>query len=387
MGRKTDEELQKIMKKYNVDRIFSWSRYNSYLTSKYEYFLHYILHKSEDRCDCIYTSTGSTAHNIMEKLYSKEIKYEDMTQLFDDGWTTCIIADLKFDRNSLDKNEKIANKYYCDLQHFFRNHRLLQYKIEIERFIIVKVGDNLFQGYIDVCYKDKDGNYIILDWKTSSIYKGEKAKKECGQLLLYAIALNQLGIPFEKIKICWNFLKYVSVEVEQANGKKNVREIERCDIGNKLQSNVKMWLKKLGYEEQLVEYLDLLVQTNNIECLPDDVQQKYKIDDCYVFVNITDELINDLQNKIVETINEIQQKEKEYEVSKDNQLFWETYAEVEKQSYYFATLCAYSANLHLPYKSYLEARDLKKQSENNIISNSSTVNQDSQDDLAWLDEL
>ncbi len=48
--------------------------------------------------------------------------------------------------------------------------------------------------------KDKDGNYNILDWKTSSIYKGEKALNECGQLVVYAIGLHQMGVPFEKIK-------------------------------------------------------------------------------------------------------------------------------------------------------------------------------------------
>ena len=48
MGRKTGEELEEIQKKYNVDRLWSWSRFNSYHNSPYEYFLKYIAKKKED---------------------------------------------------------------------------------------------------------------------------------------------------------------------------------------------------------------------------------------------------------------------------------------------------------------------------------------------------
>ena len=37
--RKTSEELQQIMKKENVSRIWSWSRFNSFHNSPYEYYL------------------------------------------------------------------------------------------------------------------------------------------------------------------------------------------------------------------------------------------------------------------------------------------------------------------------------------------------------------
>ena len=44
MGRKTSEELNELCKKYNTDRLWSWSRFNTYHNSKYEYFLKYIKH-------------------------------------------------------------------------------------------------------------------------------------------------------------------------------------------------------------------------------------------------------------------------------------------------------------------------------------------------------
>ena len=396
MGRKTGEELEEVKRKYGVDRLWSWSRFNAYHNSQYEYFLKYIKEKQEDRQDCIYTVTGGMAHEIMENLYLGKSKYEDMDNEFEDAWMTADIAELKFDRNDAEKNKKISDKYYKNLKHFFNNHIKIPYKVQIEQFISVLIGKNVFQGYIDVCFKDNEGCYNILDWKTSSIYKGEKALNECGQLVVYAIGLHQMGVPYEKIKICWDFLKYVKVDCEQANGKWTTREIDRCEIGSKLQTSVKMWLKKLGYEDKLVEYLDMLAQTNDIKCLPEDVQAKYKIHDCIVYVDLTKELIDRWVTEITNTIDEIIEKEEKYEVEKmidienAEKIFFDTPEQVEKQSYYFATLCAYSPNLHKPYKQYLDKLASQQDGSDffsGVDSNVKEKNNTEDEDMSWLDNL
>lgn len=396
MGRKTKEELQEIKKKYGTEELWSWSRFNSYHNSPYEYYLKYIAKKPEDRQDCIYTTTGGMAHNIMEDLYTNKIEYNNMDIDFEDAWMTANIAGLKFDRNDSEKNKKISDKYYKNLKHFFNHHIKIPYKLQIEQFITVQIGKNVFQGYIDACYKDDDGNYNILDWKTSSIYKGEKALNECGQLVVYAIGLNQMGIPLEKIKICWDFLKYVKVDCKQANGKWTTREIERCEIGSKLQTSAKMWLKKFGYEDQLLEYLDALSQTNNINCLPKDVRENFVFHDCVVYVDLTQDLIEKWTTDIVNTIDEIKDKEKRYYETHDEKIFYDTPEQVEKQSYYFSTLCAYSPNLHKPYKLYLDKLESKKDggdlfggvgvavNEKKLSMENNTIEGE---DLSWLDQL
>lgn len=402
MARLTSEELQTLMKNEGVSRIWSWSKWNCFHTSPYEYFLKYILHKKEDRTDCIYTTTGGIAHDIMERRYTGKLPYEQMIDDFEDGWVTAFnIAEMKFDRNSPEKNDKISQKYYENLKHFFMNHTPLKYKPVIEQFVKAKIGDNLFQGYIDVCFKDDEGNFNILDWKTSSIYKGKKAENECGQLVVYAIGLNQQGVPMDKIHICWNFLKYVSIQYEQANGAVKTREVERCKIGESLQTNAKMWLKKLGYTDQVDDYLKLLLDTNDIECLPKEVQEKYIISDCYVYVPLTDELINRWKETIISTINDIELREKDYEETHSDKAFWDTDESVEAQSYYFSTLCGYSPNLHLPYKAYLERTEKAKDGDVFSGVGSSTVEsspvaqtdkvihqKDTKNvDLSWLDNI
>lgn len=386
--RKTSKELNELCAKLNVDRLNSWSRVNKYNISQYEYFLSYILHIKEDRNTSIYGASGGFAHEILEKYYKKEIKYEDMQSEFEDALTTLEIAELKFDRSNEEKNENIKQKYIENLRHFFKNHVAIKCKVDLERFILIKVGKYYFQGYIDLTKKDDDGNFIIQDWKTSSIYKGEKAVKEAGQLILYAEGLRQLGIPIEKIKICWNFLKYCSIETLLANGKTNIREIERCKIGESLKSNVKMWLKKCGYEDEIDYYINLLIETNNIECLPKEVREKYNINDCYVFINLTEEILNNFLDKVEKTLDEITDKEEKYNKTKDNKLFWDSEENVEKQSYYFANLSGYSPNLNKPYAEYLDKLKQKEESKNNVFAGvGNELNDDTDDDLAWLKNL
>lgn len=398
MPRKTKEELDKILKEENCSRWWSWSKFNSFKTSPYEYYLKYIKHAPEDRQDCIYTSTGSLAHDIIEKFYTGKIEYSDMIKEFEDGWITLYnIAQLKFDRNNEEKNKSIGEKYYLDLQHFFKNHRVLKNKPVLEQFVKVKIGSNLFQGYVDCCFKDNDDCYNIIDWKTSTVYKGDKAKKECGQLVCYALALNQMGIPMNKIKIAWNFLKYCTVQYEQANGTVKTRDIERFELGEKLQSNLKVWLKKLGYQDKMDEYLKMVIDTNSLECLPEDVQDKYIVSDCFVYVDLTDDLINSWTDDIIITIKDIFLREKDWEETHSENVWWDTDESVKAQSYYFSTLCGYSGNLHKPYGEYLKRLEAAQNSNGmfgNIFGTNSSApntkiigNNTSEPDLSWLDSI
>lgn len=401
MARLTGEELRAVVKKYGVDELWSWSKVDTAINSMYEYFLKYVLRVKEDRIDCAYAPLGGICHSTIEDLYSGKIKHEDMIEQFGDGWITAIdIAELKFDRNDEEKNKNIAGKYKDNLVHFFRNHKKIPYKVVLEKFMTAKIGEYVFQGYIDAIYKDKDDNYHIVDWKTSTKYAGKTAEEKCGQLVVYAIGLNQAGIPMDKIKICWNFLKYVSIQYKQKNGVVKTREVERNKIGESLQSNAKVWLKEYGYADKMDDYLKLLLDANSIEVLPEEVQKMYTISDCYVYVPLTQALIDRWVNTIITTIADVKLREADYAETKNDKAFWDTDESVQAQSYYFATLCGYSPNLHLPYKAYLEKLDAMKNGANMFsgvgsssdeeISTTDKVihnNEGNDVDLSWLDNI
>jgi hypothetical protein len=391
MARLTHEELQEIKQKYNTDRLWSWSRMNTFLNSKYEYLLKYILKAEEDRCDSCYTTLGTICHDTLDRFYEDKIKYKDMISDYNDGFTTAItIAGLKFNRSDEEKNKSIGEKYNNNLIHFFNNHTVYDKQLLIEKPVVVNIGGNVFIGYIDALYKDDDDCYHIIDFKSSSIYTGTKLEDNSGQLTIYAIALNQMGIPLDKIKICFNFLKYCTIRYEQKNGTIKYRNVERCEIGEKLQSNAKTWLKHFGYKPD--EYLKEMIDVNGIECLPEEVREKYEITDCHVYIDLNEKLVQKWTDLIVTTLKDIELREADYKETHSDKCFWDDEESINKQSYYYANLCSYSANKLLPYKAYLEK--LEESKSGNIFGGTSSTtsskvieNNNNEVDLSWLDSI
>ncbi len=380
--RKTFKEIQKIANKLDCSEIYSWSKYNTYKEDPYIYYLKYILKIPEDRNDSIYAPMGTAAHEALENFYDNKVDHNGMLERFEEKLFEYTVGELKYDRTDEEKNKKIGNKYEACLRHFFKNHHRIPYKMKKEMFIPVKLDDVLIQGYIDFIHTETRDNkkyMVITDWKTSSIYKGEKLEKEKGQLILYGYGIHQkLNIPLDQIIIRWCFLKYVEVECMQANGKIKNRIIERNDIGNSLSSSIKMWLKKSKNklsDDDIDNYILKAVSDNSIECLPEDVKNKFIIKDCYVEIPLTEESINELKHDILLTIDEIKNKEKEYKETKSDKVWWKEVT--NKDSYRLANLCGYSAKIHKPYKEYLDNLDMFKNQKEEI--------QD--EDLSWLKDL
>jgi hypothetical protein len=144
----------------------------------------------------------------------------------------------------------------------------------------------------------------------------------------------------------------------------------------------------------------MLLDTNNIDMLPEEVRNMYSISDCYVYVPLTQDLIDKWTSTIVTTIADIKLREADYEETKSDKAFWDTDESVKAQSYYFATLSGYSPNLHLPYKAYLDKLDAMKSgsdmfsnvgsdSDDELIITDKVINNNNKEtpDLSWLDAI
>lgn len=394
--RKTFEELEEIKKKYNVNTLWSFSRFDTYRTSKFEYLLKYIQHKPEDNnVISAYGSLGGAVHDIIENLYDGKLKFEQLENEFDDVWTTNIeIADLKFDRCDSVKNDNIKTKYYKNLLHFFKNYQQLPYKMLNEQYLLIKITDDIiFNGYADAIYCNEDGIYTIVDYKTSTKYSAKSLAEHSAQLVLYSEALRQAGIPKDRIRCCFNFLKYVDVDYELVKGDIKTRTVERAEIGTALSASAKTWLKKYGYEDDLLVYLDALAQSNDIKVLPEDVQKKFVVKDCYVYIDNIWDLYDELKDEIIEIITEINEKTKKYNELKDvdleaaENLFWDDDETLKAQSYYFNNLCGYNIPTVKPYKQYLDRINTDKNLDLLGLNNKNQNETHGEDDLSWLNDL
>ena len=389
------EELEKVKQQYGVDILWSFSRFNCYRTSKFEYMLKYI-QKAKENNDKIsaYAPLGSVCHDNIEAYYDGKLSAESLPDEFDEAFTVNIdIAGLCFDRCDSTKNENIKTKYYKNLMHYFENFKPMDVKPTLEQFVAVKVTDDIvFQGYAD-CLSIENGYCIVTDFKTSSIYKGKKAEKESAQLVLYSEALRQKGFPKDKIKARWAFLKYVDIDYEQVNGKTKTRTVERAEIGTALQASVKTWLKKYGYEDDMLMYLDALAQSNDIKVLPEEVQKKFVIKDCYVYIDNIWDLYDELKEEIITTITEINEKTEKYNELKDTDLevaehlFWDDDETLKAQSYYFNNLSGYRISTIKPFADYLNRINADKNLDLLGLNNKNKNETEEEDNLSWLKDL
>lgn len=386
--RKEYSEIKALAEKNNCTDIFSWSKYKTYLDDTYTYYLRYIAKIPPDRFDGIYAKSGSDIHECIEAFYKGELDHQGMLDRYEELLFENTMNGLKYDRSDEEKNKSVGDKYEDCIRHFLLNHKKIPYNIKLEEFIGSVIGNTYFQGYIDGCHaEERDGKkkIVITDWKSSSIYKGDKYEHEKGQLLIYIEGVHQKGVPYEDIIARWNFLKYVNVTVTQANGKTKVRQLERNNYVEKLSSSIKMWMKKLSkFDEDTNEYLiSECIKDNSLDGLPIDVRDKFVVDDCYVEIDFTEDDIAELKNNIIETIKEIKDKETEYhnllDTDKDQaeRVWWQEVT--DKQSFFMANLSDYSADIHKPYKEYLENREMFLNEENKSTTDDN--------DNSWLKDL
>lgn len=400
MARMSREKLNKLKEKYNVDTLWSFSRYNKYLTDPYSYMLGYIKRIPEENKGSIYGEQGGNVHDILEMYYTNQIKYDEMIDKYDTQLMELDIEGYKYNKTDKEKNDMISKKYEDSVRHFFLNYKPIEGKCLCEKFIIIKVGERYFQGYIDFLHRGKDGEYIIEDFKTSTIYTGAKKDKESAQLLLYALGLCQkFNIGLDKVAARWNFLKYCSVEsdlktIDKTTGKHKTKSKNcvRSTWVKESEGNIKKWIKDLGYDELEIEdiYQNCL-RSNSLDDYP-ELAKHFRLHDCYVYIDVTQENIDELVNKIITTLDEVEEKTdvtKQYlniikNSSDDNEkksldniideLWW---TDIDKgNSYYFFNICGYSRNIHKPFDEYLKDSEmfLSKPNSNNGSSEDDDFN-------------
>jgi len=386
--RKTYEELNEIKKKYGVDFLYSWSRINSWHTSKYCYYLRYIKHEREVLSN-IYSALGGNIHETLEKYYSNEISYDMMKEYFESLWLANYdIAGLRFNRSDKDKDKSIATKYKKDLLDFFENHRPIKAdKLMLEEFLEVKVRDDIIlQGYADLIVKKGD-KYLIGDWKSSTIYSKAKQENEIGQLVIYALGLHQTGVPLENISVAWNFLKYVTVKFKQNNGKVKERSIERSKFGDSVKANVKMVMKRLGYYDTEIEkYQIKVVENNSLDVLPEDVRNEFVVTDCWVRKRVTKELVDKWVEYLRSTVDEINETIEDYKLSHDDKVFYDDEETLKKGEYFFSNLSGYTLEQNKCYNEYLKRKngeELVSFNNGEVTLNTDTNNNDGD----WLTDI
>ena len=238
---------KKLVEKYGETfPVWSYSRLSTYKNCQHEYYLSRILKKENE--NNYWAILGGLSHDSLEDFYNGKIKYDDMLTRFEHNFLDYEMSDLKFVKDEA-QNERMIKKYKDCMVHFFKNHHIVPFKVISEREVWIDLGIAAFIGYIDAIHYDEESNYVITDYKTSSMgaeYKGENLLHKQEQLLLYALALHQMGASLDKIKIRWNFLKYTNINYNHMinvtylkNGKHTTSCVKKLELISKIAPQLK----------------------------------------------------------------------------------------------------------------------------------------------------
>lgn len=343
------EEIQNRIKELRAqgETIYSISRLNTVDSCGWEYWQTYMEHLEPK--DNIYSFAGGKIHKCLEDIQNGiEINFpEKVKNILDEAK----LLDIVF------PSETIEEKWVKDMTCFARDYIKPEYnKVETEKLFLINLNGKYLQGIIDLLVYNEDGTVSIIDYKTSSKFSNADLLEKGRQLILYGLAMEQLG--YEVKDLAWNMLKYVEISYQLKNGKIRTTVAERGFVLDKLKVDITKELKALKeYDELTIETMvDTAVENNSFDNLPQSIRDKYTIKDYMVYYDFSEE------NKI-ETQKFIQAKIEDIELFKNKQYWWEPKEINAGTKFYCENLCnhrdrcEYLQEYHDIQEQYQEFRD------------------------------
>lgn len=350
--RDNNERLQELFNKGIP--VYSYSKLSSWNECKYNWYLTYVLHKNSK--DNIYSKIGEVTHDSLQNIYQKKEDIQKSKELFNNAIKEFEKQGIKFPDNP--SSTKL--NYIINMNHFFDNYKILKTDMITEQFVLLSiprkenaVNDEDFiwiQMYIDSLIPEIENDdiksIIVNDWKTSSSFDKDKLIKSSRQLLIYKLGVEQkTGVKVSKLG--WTMLKYVYCCYRTKESKTKPSDIKKSMQERK--NSVKYFYKKIvadliqtGMDTMQAELLaGKAVNQNNLKVLPDFIQEKYWIEDCFLEYDFNDETINDCIQWIINTVNEIES------IDSNNINLFPPVCITEKTSYFCFNLCGRPDCIHL----------------------------------------
>lgn len=350
----TVQEKIKQLKSQGIP-IYSISKLNTMDECLWSYWLTYMEHLPSK--ENIYTFTGTKIHSCLEKIQNGEkVNFKkEFQEMLEDAQ----ILGIDF------PNENIKTKWVKNIQCFIEGYNRPDYKkFETEKLFLIKIHDYYIQGIIDLLIYNDDGTVSIIDYKTSSKFSNSELKSKGRQLVLYGMAMEQLGY---KVKsIAWNMLKYCKISYPLKNGKIRETIAERGYVLEKLKNDIIKEMKNFPeYDDFTAEgMIAQACEDNSFDGLPLKIKEKYRIEDYIAEYDFSEENKKDLEDFVKAKVGDIEQFSGEKE-------WWEPKELTPYNTFFCENLCSFSDNCeyYQEFKEILEAskEDKEDDEEDNIF--------------------
>ena len=302
--RELDPRIKKLREEGNI--VWSYSRLGAFHTCPYSYKLAYVIDKKIRGEDNIYSLLGSLAHDILEEAYNTKayngnesyLKFKvELDKIITDGYS--------FSKDEK-KNIGIYNNYVNSMSHFFKTFTIEDFKSKQEGLVLHHLFDNNYiQGYYDQI-RNYNGSLEVIDFKTSTEFKGKDRDEKARQLILYADILNK-NSKHKIDKVAWYMLKYCKISYILKNGKIRSTIALRSEWVNKIEKQLEKDLISLGMDDlEIGIYLSEASRNNSLDEMPIQIIEKYKVEPYFDYYEYTQEHVDEVYEYIRNTIKAIE---------------------------------------------------------------------------------
>lgn len=314
--RERDKRIQKL---YDEGvGLFSISKVNTVNQCLYETYRTYI--KKDRGKNGIYGIMGSKIHDKLEEITNGKATEVELLPTLQEELSELDMLNIDFPKD-FKGGTSIRDNWIADMTHCCKHFVKPSGNFTTEELVIYKINDDRYmQGYIDLIRHNKDDSISIYDWKTSSDFKSKDLLHNGRQLVFYALAKEQEG--FKVKNVAWIMLKYVEVSFmgkARVNSKKETlltKVYNRGKLVKELYPYLETDLNKLGIDEVEADILlDNALDTNSLNRLPKEIQDKYTIKPYVKKYKITEELKQ-------ETLKYINNMADIFESKSDNENEW-----------------------------------------------------------------
>ena len=223
--------------------IYSYSRLSTFEQCSLKFKLRYIDKIVPKIEKSIEAHLGGVVHSTLEWIYSQVQEgntpnIENTIDFYSKKWQEEYKEETLFIDKSLTQEHYFNKGVGFVIDYHTSNHPFDDNTIEIEKKILINIGEHKIQGFIDrLSYNLETNEYEIHDYKTSnSIPPKEKLEKD-KQLALYCIAIKEEFGAEKEVKLIWHFLAYKKkFEVKKTNEQLEELKKEILNLIKKIES-------------------------------------------------------------------------------------------------------------------------------------------------------
>ncbi len=323
MGKREQDQKLTELRDKGIE-IYSISRIDAINHCLYAAYRTYKLHERGE--NNVYAILGGDIHDVLEGITNGEKTEADLLPAVEDELTDLEMLGLDFPKDQMG-GDSIRQNWIANISNFCVTYEAPKNKGDLkaeELFIFKTPKGRYLQGYIDLQRIRSDGSIDIVDYKSSSLYKGADLKSHQRQLILYVLGKEQEG--YKVNSASWMFFKYVSVEYKGYKTSRSKNEtliskvMERRKVITELLPMLVERMNKAQMDSLDIEVIvDQMLESQTIDAMPKELREDIKIKPYVLEADLSDEAKKECIEYIDNTIDmweSLSDNEAEYEPRK-----------------------------------------------------------------------